>query len=101
MTCVLAILALAEVSCGLSPAAVPARRLNIGFLLADELNYGDLGCTGQPRKGPAELYDLATDPGEREDVAARHPQVTRDLAAALKKWQATLPASYVGSDTDG
>jgi len=48
----------------------------------------------QPHRGPAELYDLAADPGERADVAARHPAVVKELAAALQRWNAQLPAKY-------
>ncbi|HEY1377106.1 MAG TPA: sulfatase-like hydrolase/transferase [Gemmataceae bacterium] len=48
----------------------------------------------QPHRGTAELYDLATDPGERTDVAARNPAVVKELAAALQRWNAQLPAKY-------
>lgn len=39
----------------------------------------------------AELYDLATDPGERRDVAAAHPDVVARLRAALDRWRSALP----------
>ena len=32
------------------------------------------------------LYDLATDPGQRRDVAAEHPQVVAELRAAYESW---------------
>jgi arylsulfatase A-like enzyme len=32
-----------------------------------------------------QLYDLASDPGEKENVAARHPDVVRELTARLHK----------------
>jgi arylsulfatase A-like enzyme len=44
-----------------------------------------------------ELYDLASDPGERRDVRAEHPEVARELEAALARWQATTPV-YRKSD---
>ena len=47
----------------------------------------------EPRE-PVELYDLTTDRGERTDVAAAQPIVVRELGAALKKWNAMLPAKY-------
>jgi N-acetylgalactosamine-6-sulfatase len=47
-----------------------------------------------PPRGTAELYDLAKDPGERTNVAAKHPEVLKELTAALRKWDATLPKSY-------
>lgn len=41
-----------------------------------------------------ELYDLATDPGEREDVAARHPGVVDRLRTAYEAWwDGVLPAT--------
>ncbi len=48
----------------------------------------------QPHRGQAELYDMAKDPGEREDVAVRHRAVVKELAAALQRWNAQLPAKY-------
>jgi hypothetical protein len=42
--------------------------------------------------GAVELYDLEADPGELEDVAARHPDVAARLGAALDTWLATHPA---------
>lgn len=51
-----------------------------------------------PARGPAELYDLATDPGERKDVSAAHPEVVRELSAVLRKWNASLPTSYEKGD---
>jgi len=38
------------------------------------------------RRGTTELYDLATDPDERNDVAHRHPDITRALQARLEAW---------------
>lgn len=49
----------------------------------------------QGGRGQTELYDLASDPGERQNVAARHPDVVAKLGAALKRWNATLPTSYL------
>lgn len=38
--------------------------------------------------GPAELYDLTNDLGERKNLAAQEPQRLRELLAALSAWQA-------------
>ena len=36
--------------------------------------------------GGCELYDIAADPGQREDVADRHPEVVARLRAAHEAW---------------
>ncbi|MDG1357483.1 MAG: sulfatase-like hydrolase/transferase, partial [Akkermansiaceae bacterium] len=33
-----------------------------------------------------ELYDLASDPGQRKDIAAAHPEVVADLRAEYEEW---------------
>ncbi len=39
-----------------------------------------------------ELFDLKADPGEKNDVAAQHPDIVKQLEAAYDKWWAeTLP----------
>jgi arylsulfatase A-like enzyme len=47
-----------------------------------------------PPGEPAELYDVANDPGERKNLAAANPTVVADLSAVAKKWNASLPAKY-------
>ncbi|MEM6362938.1 MAG: sulfatase-like hydrolase/transferase [Planctomycetota bacterium] len=39
------------------------------------------------------LFDLRNDPSERKDVAADHPDVTRDLSARLNEWLLTIPVA--------
>lgn len=52
--------------------------------------------TGTPIRRPEwELYDLAADPTEQVDVAAREPAVTAKLAGELRAWEAE-----VGADQD-
>jgi len=43
--------------------------------------------------GTTELYDLAADPGERDDLAARRPDVRDALARRLDAWIAAHPAA--------
>jgi arylsulfatase len=38
-------------------------------------------------EGRIELYDLRNDPGEREEVSARHPEERQRLQAALAAWR--------------
>jgi N-acetylgalactosamine-6-sulfatase len=52
----------------------------------------------QPSRGSAELYDLAKDPGERDNLAGRRPELAKELGAALRHWNATLPTSYEKGD---
>lgn len=44
-----------------------------------------------PDGGDPELYDMAKDAPERENVAAAHPALVRRLTARLMAWRATLP----------
>jgi arylsulfatase A-like enzyme len=37
--------------------------------------------------GAIELYDLRADPGERENVAERQPDLAATLGAALDRWR--------------
>ncbi|MDZ7639638.1 MAG: arylsulfatase [Bryobacterales bacterium] len=48
---------------------------------------GSLNWNGgnRPANAPQELYDLANDIGERNNIAAQHPQVAKRLAALLEK----------------
>jgi arylsulfatase A-like enzyme len=39
----------------------------------------------------AELYDLESAPGETENMAKDQPEVLKELVAALKKWNDTMP----------
>lgn len=50
------------------------------------------------KKGEVELYDIAADPGEQDNLAAQRPDIVRALSAKLAAWQATLPKSYDKSD---
>jgi len=36
--------------------------------------------------GQVELFDLATDPGEKTDLAAEHPEVVKKLTESLDRW---------------
>jgi N-acetylgalactosamine-6-sulfatase len=44
-----------------------------------------------------ELYDLSADPRERTNVAAKYPEVVKQLTAKVEKWNAMLPRDYVKS----
>jgi arylsulfatase A-like enzyme len=40
------------------------------------------------------LFDIAADPGQREDVAQQHPAVTKELSAAVAKWKRETLVGY-------
>ena len=44
------------------------------------------------RQSAFELYDLQTDPGERNNLAGKLPELTRELAAKLKAWRKSVGA---------
>jgi arylsulfatase A-like enzyme len=41
----------------------------------------------------AELYDVAADPDEQHDLAARHPEVVEQLRRRIRKWQSEIDGS--------
>jgi arylsulfatase A-like enzyme len=47
----------------------------------------------RPREA-AQLFDISLDPEERNNVAATHPHIVKDLEAKIDAWNATLPRSY-------
>ncbi len=50
--------------------------------------------TGKNGK-PAELFDIVADPGESQDLAAKHQEIVRKLEEMLRDWHAALPTSPV------
>lgn len=48
--------------------------------------------------GELELYDIANDPGEKHNLADKHPNVVKTLSAKVDAWVATLPKTYFKSD---
>lgn len=50
------------------------------------------------KKGETELFNIPTDAAEKENVAARNPEVVAQLKAKIAKWNATLPKEYTKSD---
>lgn len=49
-------------------------------------------------KGDWELFDVAADPGEKTDVAEKHPDVVKKLGAEYDAWWASLPPYLVNED---
>ena len=45
--------------------------------------------------------DVAADPGEKTDVADKHPDVVKELDAAYDKWWASVQAQLVNENAIG
>lgn len=69
---------------------------------ASAIRQGDWKLIEFYETGKAELYDLAQDIGEQQDVASAHPQVVTHLKADLDAWksrvQARLPTANAAYD---
>ena len=52
-------------------------------------------------KGAWELYDLADDPSEKQNLADKHPEKVVELAARFEVWQISCTASEQGVDYSG
>ena len=52
------------------------------------------------KKDSVELYDLAKDPGERENLAAKHPEIVTELTNILRRWNSSLPSKYEKGEVD-
>lgn len=51
------------------------------------------------KKGEAaELFNTDTDPAESQNVAAKNPDVVKDLKSKIAGWNATLPKEYTKAD---
>ncbi|MFM9000975.1 MAG: arylsulfatase [Opitutia bacterium] len=79
-------------------AELPPRPIPTAHQGARGLRLGDWKAVwGKRQTDPVrwELYDLAKDPAETQDLAARHPEKIRELADAWMAW-----ARQVGVDVD-
>ena len=52
-------------------------------------------------RSKVELYDLASDPSEKTDLSAKHPQIVRKMKAELEKWEQSVLRSDRGEDYPG
>ena len=61
--------------------------------------YGKGSKKDQPDKVPSlKLYDLLDDPSEKNDLAKKHPEILKTMAAELEKWRASCRQSDSGAD---
>ncbi|MBE3123471.1 MAG: sulfatase-like hydrolase/transferase [Planctomycetes bacterium] len=52
----------------------------------------------KPASGDCQLYDLAVDPSEKTDLAARYPEIVSRMRAELEVWQQSVQRSGRGED---
>jgi len=52
----------------------------------------------QRRRGEVELYDLASDPGEKINLAEKRPEIVKLLTDKIEAWRAGLPKHYEHGD---
>lgn len=45
------------------------------------------------------LFRIEEDPNERNDLAAKNPEIVKDLVARIEKWQALHPSGGVRPDS--
>jgi arylsulfatase A-like enzyme len=64
------------------------------------IRVGDLKLVEWFEDGVVELYDLAQDPGEREDLAPARPGLARDLHGRLEAWRLEVGAQMPQQDPD-
>jgi N-acetylgalactosamine-6-sulfatase len=50
------------------------------------------------KRGETELYDIAADPGEKNNVASQHPEIVKKLTTKVESWVATLPKEYIKTE---
>jgi arylsulfatase A-like enzyme len=70
----------------------------LGGRSAGAIRKGNLKLIEFFDTGEVELYDLAQDPGERQDRAGEWPEKRRDLLEALHDWQRRVGATRPSSE---
>jgi arylsulfatase A-like enzyme len=60
-----------------------------------------LVCVSRDRSKQWQLFDVKADPGEKTDVADKHPEVVREMDAAYDKWWDAVQPGLVNEDAVG
>lgn len=76
---------------------LPERVHFLNILQSTDPPRKEQGCVMTPRwrlVHGSELYDIKADPGQRNDVAAGHPEVLHELKGALNAWWAEVSPTF-------
>ena len=60
--------------------------------------YKFRSCLDETRNGEDMLFDIAIDPGERQNLVEARPEVARSMKEALKSWDESCARSGRGED---
>lgn len=75
---------------GPEKSGTPHDRLFWDFGAGYAVRWGDWKLLGDSKEQSVQLFNLRADQGEREDLAAQHPEIVSRLTADWKAWQASL-----------
>ncbi len=56
---------------------------------------------GKGDEAPWQLFDVKADPSQKQDVAANHPDVVRQLSASYDQWWTSIQAQLVNEQASG
>jgi arylsulfatase A-like enzyme len=78
-----------DIGPALAGGKAPSRDLYWKFRGTAAVRTRDWKLVRAKENGPWELYDLANDVGEKNDLSAQHPKLAEDLAARFDAWLAS------------
>ncbi len=74
---------------------------NQGGFPGGAIRTGDWKLIERFEDGRAHLYNLASDPGERSDVAEQQPERVEQMRAKLHSWYESVDAKFLRAKDDG
>ena len=88
---------LLEAEIGRRKKPIPFRHTGRAALIDNNMKL----LTQAMQKGKFELYDLANDPAEKNDVSGEYPDVFRQMQKQFLNWSRSVDASAEGKDYPG
>jgi len=64
------------------------------------IRHGDMKLVRGDAKGPVELFDLAADVGEKNDLSEKQPEKVKELQSLFDQWSAGQATPSVGKDKE-